>query len=277
MLVRMTSLIGAAWLAACAWVAAAPAARAGAATGNVAEPAPNAGIAPKIAAETAWPGRPGRYVFEVTRDGTRIGSQSIEIRRAGNAVTAVTESQVAVKMLGIVVYRMHQVMTETFVGRRLQSVRTETKDGGGLRVAALTREGVDHWSGSLDKTPRAFDCDCQASAMWHVSSIDGNEIIEASQARPRRITVTDLGLEDLDLPEGQAKVRHFAVKGEIEREVWYDEAGNLVAARQIGSDGSLIREKLIADPDSPEDAENRPRLPIGQESTPIKQGLPASL
>jgi hypothetical protein len=266
--VRLTSLIGAACLAACAWTAAAAAAEAEA--GPISTLASEEGTRSRFAPEIPWPGRTGRYVFEVTRNGTPIGTQSIEIRRQGDTVTAVTESQVAVKMLGIVVYRMHQVMTETFVDQRLQAVRTETKDGAGSRVAALTRDAGDHWTGSLDKTARAFDCACQASAMWHVSSMAGNEMIEASQAQPRRIAVADLGLQTLDLPEGRTAARHFAVKGEIEREVWYDRAGNLVAARQFGSDGSLIREKLIAEPDAAKDAENPPL-------SPAEQGLPAPL
>src|SRR5690242_13909984 len=74
------------------------------------------------AAETAtadWPGRVGRYVFEITRDGKPIGTQSIEIKQDGDTVTATTESTVAVRMLGVVVYRMHQVLVETYQGRRL--------------------------------------------------------------------------------------------------------------------------------------------------------------
>jgi hypothetical protein len=62
------------------------------------------------------------------------------------------------------------------------------------------------------------------------------------------VTIEDRGADTLDLPEGPVKARHFAVKGEIEREVWYDPAGNLVAAQQIGSDGSLIRQALMSDP-----------------------------
>jgi hypothetical protein len=199
-------------------------------------------------------------VFEVSRDGTPIGTQSIEIRQQGDTVTAITESRVAVKMLGITVYRMHQVMTETFAGRRLQAVRTETRDTGGVRIAELTRNG-DHWAGRVNERASEFDCDCQASAMWNVSSIGKDRIIEASQARLRRITVTDLGVENLSLPEGRVAARHFAVKGDLEREVWYDSKGNLVAAQQVGSDGSLIRQKLIADPDAPDAAENRAGAP----------------
>jgi hypothetical protein len=204
---------------------------------------------------SAWPGRLGRYVFEVSRDGTPIGTQSIEVSRQGDTVTAVTESQVAVKMLGVTVYRMHQVITETYHGRRLQTMRAQTKDGSGTRVAELTRDG-DHWTGRSGKTASAFDCDCQTSAMWHVSSIGKNQIIEASKARLRQVTVTDRGSENLNLPEGRTAARHFTVKGDIKRDVWYDSAGNLVAAGQVGSDGSLIRQKLIADPGMPDAAEN---------------------
>jgi hypothetical protein len=84
--------------------------------------------------------------------------------------------------------------------------------------------------------------------MWNVAAMNRGTIIEASQARLRTITVEDQGTERLDLPEGPVTTRHFRVKGEIERDVWYDAAGNLVSATQIGSDGSVIRQNLLSDP-----------------------------
>ena len=201
------------------------------------------------AAETTaeWPGRAGRYVFEVTRDGKPIGTQAIEVKQDGDVVTATTESTIAVKMLGIVVYRMHQVFTETYQGRRMVAIHAETKDPDGLRVGDLARSG-DRWTGRLGKQKRDFECDCMATSMWQVASVMRPTIIEASHARPRAITVEDRGTETLDLPEGKVIARHFTVKGEIEREVWYDPTGILVVAEQVGSDGSLIRQTLISDP-----------------------------
>jgi hypothetical protein len=207
--------------------------------------AASAGAAETDAAD--WPGRVGRYVFEVARDGKPIGTQEIEIRRDGDTVTASTESTIAVKMLGIVVYRMHQVLVETYQGGRLVALHAETRDPEGLRVGDITRDG-DHWTGKLGKQHRAFDCDCITSTMWQSAGLAGPSIIEASQARLRSITVVDKGAETLDLPEGAVVTRHLTVKGEIEREVWYDSTGNLVAAEQVGSDGSLIRQTLMSDP-----------------------------
>ena len=40
----------------------------------------------------AWPGKTGRYVFEVTRNGDSIGTQVVEIKQQGNSVIATTET-----------------------------------------------------------------------------------------------------------------------------------------------------------------------------------------
>lgn len=194
-----------------------------------------------------WPGRLGSYVFEVTRDGKSIGTQTVALKRNGETLTVTTESAIAVKMLGVVVYRLHQVLTETYRGGRLVALAAETKDPDGVRAGAITRDG-DHWTGKLGKRSLSFDCDCETSTMWQSAGLKGPAMIEASQLRLRTVTVADKGTETLDLPEGSVEARHFAVTGEIAREVWYDPAGNLVAAQQVGSDGSLIRQILMSDP-----------------------------
>jgi hypothetical protein len=196
----------------------------------------------------AWPGRLGAYVFEVTRDGKPIGTQTVTLKQEGDVLTVTTESAIAVKVLGIVVYRLHQVLTDTYRGDRLVAVAAETKDPDGLRAGTLARNG-NRWTGKLGKQRRNFECDCASSStMPLLASVKGSQMIEASEAQLRSVTIEDKGTETLDLPEGRVETRHFSVKGEIEREVWYDPAGNLVAAEQRGSDGSLIRQNLMRDP-----------------------------
>jgi hypothetical protein len=201
----------------------------------------------------AWPGRLGAYVFQVTRDGKPIGTQTVTLKQDGDVLTVTTESVIAVRMMGIVVYRLHQVLTDTYRGNRLVSLSTETKDSDGSVVGKITREG-NRWTGRIGKQKRDFECDCGSTTMWHRDVLKGSMIIEISKGRSRSITVEDKGAEVLDLPEGQVETRHLVVKGEIERDVWYDPAGNLVAARQKGSDGSDIRQYLLSDPQAHREA-----------------------
>jgi Family of unknown function (DUF6134) len=200
------------------------------------------------AADIAWPGRTGRYVFEVTRNGDSIGTQIVEIKKQGDTLISTTESKIAVKLLGIVVYRLHQTLTETYNAGRLVAVSGENVDGNGRRIAELSRDAGNHWVGHYNKETRAFDCDCTVTPMWHVSSMRGDLMIEASVGQLRSVTIADRGMETLDLPEGNVEAHHFTVAGDVGRDVWYDGAGNLVSAAQLGSDGSKIRQILLSDP-----------------------------
>jgi len=214
------------------------------------------------AAESApgWPGRPGAYVFEVTRDGKPIGTQTVTVKQAGETVIVTTESAVAVKMLGVTVYRMHQLLTETYQGRQLVALTAETKDPDGIRAGEIKRSG-NRWTGKIGKQSRDFECDCGTSTMWHMSGLKGQQMIEASHGRPRDVTIVDRGNEMLNLPEGRVETRHFTVKGDIERDVWYDPAGNLVFATQVGSDGSQIRQNLLHDPQASRETGNEASEP----------------
>jgi Family of unknown function (DUF6134) len=207
-------------------------------------------LAPTLSAasaeDVAWPGKAGRYVFDVTRNGTSIGKQVVEVKPQGDTLVAITESTIAVKLLGVVVYRLHQMLIETYQGGKLVAIHGETADGNGKRVADLTRNG-DHWTGHYNKNQRAFDCDCSGTTMWHVSSMKP-DMIETSQGQLRHVTIADRGMETLDLPQGKVATHHFTVGGEIQREVWYDSDGNLVSAAQPGSDGSKIQQNLLSDP-----------------------------
>jgi hypothetical protein len=195
----------------------------------------------------AWPGRLGKHVFTITRDGAPIGTQTITLNREGQALTVTTESAIAVKVLGLVVYRMHQVLTNKYRGERLVALSAETEDPGGMRAGEIRRVG-NRWTGKNGKQRRDFECDCESSAMWHVSGIKGSKIIDVDTGEPRSVSILDKGIEILTLSAGKIQARHFVITGELERDVWYDTAGNLVAAEQRGSDGSLIRQTLIRQP-----------------------------
>ncbi len=126
----------------------------------------------------AWPGRLGAYVFEITRDGKPIGTQTVTLKQDGDLLTVTTESAVAVKMLGIVVYRLHQVLIDTYRGNRLVAVAAETKNPDGLRAGKLARDG-DRWTGRLGKQSRDFECDCgTSSTMFQMAGLEGTQMIE---------------------------------------------------------------------------------------------------
>ena len=194
-------------------------------------------------ASADWSSLAGRYVYVISRNGNPIGQQSIDILADGAAITASTETRIAVTFLGITVYTMSQRIAETYAGGELTRLVSETDDDGDVRKVDLTRDGK-MLKGTFNGEARAFLCDCMASTMWHADSVAKDVIVEASRARTRHVTVEDRGLESLALPTGQIQARHMIVTGELEREVWYDASGILVASVLKGRDGSTIRQEL---------------------------------
>jgi hypothetical protein len=194
-----------------------------------------------------WPSLAGRYVYVISRNGNPIGQQSLDIQAEGAAVTATTETRIVVTFLGMTVYTMNQRIAETYASRELIRLVSETDDDGDVRKVDLTRDGK-MLKGTFNGEARAFFCDCMASTMWHADSLVRDNIVEASRARLRHVKVEDRGLETLALPIGSIEARHIVVTGELEREVWYDAAGILVASVLKGRDGSTIRQELLQRP-----------------------------
>lgn len=194
-----------------------------------------------------WSSLAGRYVYVISRNGNPIGQQSLDIEANGTAVTATTETRIVVTFLGMTVYTMNQRIAETYTGGELTRLISETDDDGDVRKVDLTRDGK-MLKGTFNGEARAFFCDCMASTMWHTDSLVKDNIVEASRARLRHVKVEDRGLETLTLPIGPVQARHIVVTGELEREVWYDAAGILVASVLKGRDGSTIRQELLQRP-----------------------------
>ena len=204
---------------------------------------------PAVGDATSLAGRniAGRYIYVISRDGDPIGQQSIEVETTGAVVTATTETRIAVTFLGMTLYRMDQRIAETYTDMELTRIRSETDDDGEIRKVDLTRYGKV-LKGTFNGEARSLFCDCMASTMWHAESVAKPVILEASRARLRQVTIRNLGMESLTLPSGRVEADHIVVTGEMDREVWYDGQGMLVASLQKGRDGSVIRQELLQHP-----------------------------
>jgi hypothetical protein len=73
-------------------------------------------------------------------------------------------------------------------------------------------------------------------------------VLDTGKGKARKVTIADLGMEEVALPVGPVMARHYVVDGEFRRDLWYDEAGVLVAVQMQGKDGSTIRQELLQRP-----------------------------
>lgn len=178
--------------------------------------------------------------FTVVRDGDEIGTHEIEMKSNGDRTEVEIETDVAVKLAFITVYNFEHEGHEVWQGGRLVSYESRTDDDGtdkSLRARAAG-EGLAV-DGSAVK--RTAPVSVIPGSLWNRATVTQSKLMNSLDGSEMAITVNDLGDEDVVAGGKTLRARHYALTGDLQREVWYDSAGRLVKVRFSGSDGSDIQ------------------------------------
>jgi hypothetical protein len=189
----------------------------------------------------------GTYAYQVTRDGEVVGEQRNDFERRGEELRVVTDVRINITLLGINVYDFTQRIEENWRNGKLMSLVSVAVDDGDTRNVRLARDG-DRLVGTYDGKQRVLPGHLVPSTLWNSAVVEHSSVLETSKGRERTFTVEQKGVEDVALPIGTVKARHFVFTGNFRREAWYDESGVLVAAQMEAKDGSIIRQELLRMP-----------------------------
>jgi hypothetical protein len=208
------------------------------------------GLTPRLTiGGSAWAEDPsaqpplGIYIYAIARDGAPVGQQRMEFVSDGEKLRVISRMQLDVTLLGMSLYGFDQQAEEVRSGGRLIQLVSEANDDGKDKKLTLTLEG-DRLKGTYNDKSRAADPQLLTSLFWQKPAIGKSEVIDSVSGKQRDVVVSDVGAETLSLPVGKIETHHFRVRGEMERELWYDAAGILVAGQRDGPDGSKIRLEL---------------------------------
>ena len=109
--------------------------------GMVSGLAAGAALAPAaLLPKPAWAGIPGnrKLAFDVFRNGKPIGSHVLTFEQAGDGLTVRVSVDLAVRLLGLVVYRYQTRGTDTWRGNVLMAAPAETNDDYGLSLIHIS-------------------------------------------------------------------------------------------------------------------------------------------
>jgi hypothetical protein len=202
-----------------------------------------------LTAGSAWaddsPGQPpaGIFIYAISRDGAPVGQQRLEFVKDGEKLRVLSHMQLDVTLLGMSLYGFDQQFEEVRSGGKLMQVISEANDDGKDKKLTLNLEG-DRLKGSYNDKGRDADPALLTSLFWQKPATGKSEVIDSVNGKERDVVVSDVGAETLALPIGKIETRHYRVRGELERELWYDSAGILVAGQRDGPDGSKVRLEL---------------------------------
>ena len=198
-----------------------------------------AGSAPALA---------GQSVFRIVRRGADIGEHSITLQGRDDHLVATTEVDITMRVLGVPVHRYRLRVEETWRDGVLATFRSRGDDNGAKISVDAERDG-DELVVEAGGEVRRIGGRVVTTSLWHGETPYEGRLLGMEDGRVKQVTGRFLSEERLTLASLPQPVdaRRYDLRGEFERELWYDERRRLVrVAFQTRRDGSRIEFVLKA-------------------------------
>lgn len=209
---------------------------------TLAEPTPR----PDSAIRTeAQPGNGKLHlVFDIIREGDKIGADTIDVDRQADATSVKTTTKISVKVLSIEMYHYEHAANETWKNGQLVAFKSHTDDNG-------TKHSVDVAPGSApDKLTMTVDGvksdvpkSISPASLWTKEIVGRGDLFDPVDGKRLAIKAKDMGEESLTLNGVKRQAHHYKIAdktpGGFDRDLWFD-GDLLVRMKLIGSDRSTI-------------------------------------
>jgi len=83
------------------------------------------------------------------------------------------------------------------------------------------------------------------ASLWNMATVSQTHLLNTLDGSDMAIMVKDLGEEAVKVMGKDVMARHYAISGDLQRELWYDAGGRLVKVRFAASDGTDIQYVLM--------------------------------
>jgi hypothetical protein len=186
-------------------------------------------------------GFPGEttIVYDVVRDGAVVGHYRFEFTEDAGDLLVHSTVSIDISILVIPVYSLRHKALERWHEGEMIEFRSETNDNGTKRVVEIVPEGgefrVVH-NDDIDMRPG----EALLGTLWHPDTHLASMLLDPIKGKLRKVTITDRGIETITVPLGTVEARHYAIRGEIQQDIWYGPDGHLWQAEfPVKMGGSL--------------------------------------
>lgn len=181
----------------------------------------------------------GRLDYKVIRDGDDVGTQSVEFIRKDDLLIVKTRVKIVVTLLAIPVYRFTHEAEEQWRNGQLVRFTSKSNDDGEPRDVVLDLVG-DRLKGIYNRRTLDYPADMIPASLWHPDTVRQTVLLDPIKGRDRQVTVTDKGRETIKIKGQAVSAHHYALRGQVVRDVWYGPDGQVVQVRFPAKDESEI-------------------------------------
>ncbi len=181
----------------------------------------------------------GEIIFDIYRNNQRVGAHTVTLKEDGDTLRVQSHSEISIRILGLPLYSFSYSSREVWQHGQLLSIEAETNDNGDKSTMRAQRHnGMLTVFGASRQTLAPGEI--YPTTHWNSGVIGSTQILNTITAQINTISMQELGIEKVETGSGTRLARHFAYRGDLETDLWYDMKGHWVKMRFPGNDGVPI-------------------------------------
>lgn len=177
--------------------------------------------------------------YEVQRNGEPVGRHVVRFDERGDELVVESRFDLAIRRLGLVLYRFRYVSTEVWRDGCLVSLRAEIDDDGRPAVIEAVRNG-DRLTVSGPAGRLSAEAGMIPTNHWYVGALSSRQVLNTLTGGIDNVAIVDRGQTMRRVNGSLRAARHYAYTGDLATEVWYDADGRWLGMSFAGKDGSTI-------------------------------------
>lgn len=177
--------------------------------------------------------------FDVFRKGDRVGFHRVRFERDGEDLIVSNTFQVEVRVLFFTAFRFFYSSEARWRHGQLISLYAEVDDNGrSVSIEAVGKDGRMIVGNAGENF--AVDAPLYPTNHWNAAVLPETRVLNTLSGRINNVRIQPRGSEVVSTEWGEVTATRYAYTGDLEAEVWYDDAGRWVKLRFQGRDGSNI-------------------------------------
>ena len=177
--------------------------------------------------------------FDVYRKGEKVGFHRVRFVGNSNDVTVLSDFRLRIDVLFIPVFRYAYKSEGRWRHGKLERLSVTVDDDGKRSALDATRIGdrirVDHTDVGY-----VADMPLFPTNHWNAGVLAQKRVLNTLTGRINAVRIEAVKREPVTTERGEVPATRYAYSGDLETEVWYDDAGRWVKMRFAGRDGSTI-------------------------------------
>ncbi|MGE3332370.1 MAG: DUF6134 family protein [Rhodospirillaceae bacterium] len=180
-----------------------------------------------------------QIAFDVERNGTPIGRHIVHFEQTEAGLKSRSDVEMAVDVLFFRAFSYRYQADAVWREGGLDRLTVDINDNGQRSYLTAQRAGEKLW---VSRDGRVFEAAAglYPSEHWDAGVVKQQRVLNTLTGKINHVAIQPEGRDPVETERGTIAATRYRYTGDLDAEVWYDDAGRWVKLRFKGRDGSTI-------------------------------------